>query len=162
MEQQQQQILLYGRPAAYQILKSILVSIRQAYDVKVAGSNSHPLDDMAQSILINIQLHHQHLQLQQHPHHQNPSIPLASFLQQISVPPQLYCTKQIRLLFSREVVGAHNVLALWDVFVELVSEGWDWMAIMEATAASRIVLCRDQILTPRQQDGTVLPPFSFC
>ena len=159
----EQHQLLWGRPAAYHILKSILVAVRQAFDVKVAGSNSHPLDDMAQAILANIQLHHRHQQQQQPPqfsHHQHQQqqgvVPLAPFLQQLSVPPQLYCTKQIRLLFSREVVGAHNVIALWDVFVELVSEGWEWMAVMETTAASRILLCRDQILTPRQQDGTVL------
>ena len=46
-----------------------------------------------------------------------------------------------------EVVGAHNIITLWDVFVELVSEGWEWMAIMETTAASRILLCRDQLLS---------------
>ena len=155
LEDNQQQQLLWGRPAAYRLLTSILVPLRQAFDVKVAGSNSHPLDDMAQAILANIQLHHRYQQLQKQNNSHN-GISLSPFLQQLSVPPQLYCTKQIRLLFSREVVGAHNIIALWDVFVELVSEGWEWMAVMETTAASRILLFRDQLLTPRQNDGTVV------
>ena len=153
-DKQQQQWSLWGRSAAYSLLKSILVAVRQAFDVKVTGSNSRPLDDMAQAILANIQLHHRYQQ-----QHQNQSVvgpSLSPFLQQLSVPPQLYCTKQIRLLFSREVVGAHNVIALWDVFVELVAEGWEWMAVMETTAAARILLCREDLLTPRQSDGTVV------
>ncbi|CAB9527224.1 TBC1 domain family member 5 [Seminavis robusta] len=130
--------LVFDRPAAYTMLQSILGHVRQAFDVKVA-SNSRPLEDMSHSTLSKIQ---QYYQNQGHPDR------LCPLLKSLSVPPQLYCTKWIRLLYSREVVGASNVIILWDVFVELVSEGWEWMALLETTAASRILMCQEELLKP--------------
>ncbi|CAB9525629.1 TBC1 domain family, member 5 [Seminavis robusta] len=130
--------LVFDRPAAYTMLRSILGHVRQAFDVKVA-SNSRPLEDMSHSILSKIQQYYQH---------QGRPDRLCPLLKSLSVPPQLYCTKWIRLLYSREVVGASNVIILWDVFVELVSEGWEWMALLETTAASRILMCQDELLKP--------------
>jgi Rab-GTPase-TBC domain len=134
--------LAFDRPAAYTMLRSILGHIRQAFDVKVA-SNSRPLEDMSHSILFK---------LQQYYHHAQRPDRLSPLLRSLSVPPQLYCTKWIRLLFSREVVGANNVLAMWSVFIQLVSEGYEWMAILETTAASRILLCQEALLT-QPSDG---------
>jgi Rab-GTPase-TBC domain len=134
--------LAFDRPAAYTLLRSILGHVRQAFDVKVA-SNSRPLEDMSHSIMFKIQ---------QYYHHSSRPDRLSPLLRSLSVPPQLYCTKWIRLLFSREVVGASSVLLLWGVFVQLVSEGWEWMAILETTAASRILLCQEALLS--QPDGT--------
>jgi len=42
-------------------------------------------------------------------------------LMQLQCPPELYTTRWIRLLFSREVQGKSNVLLLWDVFMDLWS-----------------------------------------
>jgi len=128
-------LLLFDRASSYRMLRSILSNIRQAFDVKVA-SNSRPLEDMAYSILAKLH--------QQHAHFGVPDR-ITPLLQSLSVPPQLYCTKWIRLVFSREVVGAQNVILLWDVFIRIVSEGWEWMAVLESAAAARILLCRDQL-----------------
>lgn len=136
--------LAFDRPAVYTMLRSIMGHVRQAFDVKVA-SNSRPLEDMSQTILFKIQ---------QYYHHSSRPDRLSPLLRSLSVPPQLYCTKWIRLLFSREVVGASSVLLLWGVFVQLVSEGWEWMAILETTAASRILLCQEALLS-QPDDGSL-------
>lgn len=142
IQMQEQSSMLFGRAAAYTMLRSMLGNIRQAFDVKVA-SNSRPLEDMSHAILAKIKQQHNYYGLQDK---------LTPLLISLSVPPQLYCTKWIRLLFSREVIGAQNVIILWDVFIELVSEGWEWMAVLETTAASRILLCRDQLLDTSMPD----------
>lgn len=128
--------LLFGKASAYFLLKSILNAIRQAYDVKMA-SNSRPLDDMARAILSKIK--QQYIT-------RGEVDKLTPLLESLSVPPQLYCTKWIRLLFSREVIDSENILKLWHVFIKLVSDGWEWMAVLESAAASRILLCQGDLL----------------
>jgi hypothetical protein len=44
---------------------------------------------------------------------------LASLQQTMGVPPELYCSKWIRLLFSREVSSIHQVLHLWDTLLTI-------------------------------------------
>jgi len=133
---------VFDKPALYSILRSILSDMRQAFDVKTS-SNSKPLQEMSHSILAKIKQQHTHHGLQDQ---------LCPLLLSLSVPPQLYCTKWIRLLFSREISGTMNVIMLWDTFIELVSENWEWMAILETTAACRILLCRDQLLETKPDD----------
>jgi hypothetical protein len=67
----------------------------------------------------------------------NPNIP----------PPPIYCTRWLRLLFSREVVGYENVFSLWDLFFSLL-ENNELMHVLEVTSASRILMLRDSLLNP--------------
>ena len=62
-------------------------------------------------------------------------------------PPPIYCTRWVRLMFSREVVGYENVFDLWDVFFEYYPTV---MRSLEVTCASRILLMRDALLNPEQ------------
>ena len=58
-------------------------------------------------------------------------------------PPPIYCTRWVRLLFSREIVGYENVFKLWDVFFE-----YNIMRVLEVTSACRVLLLRDALLNP--------------
>lgn len=89
----------------------------------------------------------------------------------LGVPPQLYCTRWVRLMFAREVVGYRNVLDMWDGFFHLAAEEeaarradeiaddndededvWllasqrCFMDVMECAAASMILMVRDRLL----------------
>lgn len=44
---------------------------------------------------------------------------LTSLQQIMGAPPELYCSKWVRLLFSREVSSVHEVLHLWDTFLSI-------------------------------------------
>lgn len=44
---------------------------------------------------------------------------LTSLQQAMGAPPELYCSKWLRLLFSREVSSVHQVLHLWDTFLSI-------------------------------------------
>ena len=41
---------------------------------------------------------------------------------QLGVPPQLFCTRWVRLIFAREVEGSESVLELWDAFFAIPAE----------------------------------------
>jgi len=94
----------------------------------------------------------------------------------LQCPPELYTTRWIRLLFSREVQGNQNVLLLWDVFLDLWSSSdasvsslhpsrytrpgvspplqlghWNLLEILETTAASMILLQRSSLLQQQQE-----------
>ena len=97
------------------------------------------------------------------------------YMHDMPVPPQLYCARWVRLMFSREVVGWYNVMKLWDVFFDLVNvEGSDsvrhegdgdcdkdgneavspppqrvtslLMEVLECAAASMILLIRERLV----------------
>lgn len=82
---------------------------------------------------------------------------LFQFVSSLTVPPELYCTRWIRLMFSREVKGLSNVMELWDSFFRLVSS-WKakpsegkmntLMNILETTAASMIMMVRNDLIPP--------------
>ena len=93
---------------------------------------------------------------------------------QLGVPPQLFCTRWVRLIFAREVEGSQNVLDLWDAFFAIAAEEevakrakesdddssdddddeediWllaslAFMDTLEAAAASMILLVRERLL----------------
>ena len=96
---------------------------------------------------------------------------LYQFITSVTIPPELYCTRWIRLMFSREVKGLDNVLKLWDAFFQLTSSlsssseitdvhggssGEDHanpmknnlMNILETTAASMIMMIRNELIPP--------------
>ena len=135
-------------PVAYALLESVLEQLQIAYDASVDHSLQHMSLAILSKLYQNNPTLHLHLTT-------SPSIP----------PPPIYCTRWVRLLFSREVVGYQNVLKLWDVFMEeqskpresenqhqdddhLVSAKVELMHVLEITAASRILLMTNELLDP--------------
>lgn len=135
---------------AYIIFENIMAQLSPAYEVRDPDSmeSRSPMEQMGQSILNKIKTVARDERLH-------------DFISQVSVPPELYCTRWIRLMFSREVVGWENVMMLWDIFFKLRSESstenetsatlrnTTLMDILETTAASMIFLIRDELLPPQ-------------
>ena len=71
---------------------------------------------------------------------------LADFISALDVPPELYCTRWVRLMFSREVCGLDNVFLLWDHFLNELTDTVSLMLVLETTAASMIILIQDKLL----------------
>ena len=114
-------------PICYALLERTLGQLQTAYD----ASGGKSLQQMSIAILGKI--------LQNDPtlyHHltNNPNIP----------PPPIYCTRWVRLMFSREVVGYESVFQLWDVFFSYANI----MHALEIASASRILLLKDALLMP--------------
>jgi hypothetical protein len=164
-------------PFAYALLENTLEQLQIAYDASVDQSLQHMSLAILTKLYQNDPVLHRHLTT-------SPNIP----------PPPIYCTRWVRLLFSREVIGYENVLRLWDVLYEeqfkpraahqlepqlpLVSNQSDYnnssssngdendesgargttkvtkpktvelMHVLEITAASRILLLRNDLLLP--------------
>jgi hypothetical protein len=129
-------------------LVHILTAIMPAYDVG-PSKQSQPLPAMSRRILNILQEHCPELHYT---------------LTELDTPPQLYLTKWIRLLYSREV-PVTQVLELWDeLFFPSVSvvnanvantttdntnqyhHQHTWMEVLECTAAARLLLWRQPIL----------------
>lgn len=111
---------------SFHLLERTLEKLQTAY--AVSGEDS--LNQMSRSILNKI---HQNDPALFQLLATNPNIP----------PPPIYCTRWVRLLFSREVAGYENVFELWDVFFE-----YKVMRVLEITCATRILLLRDALLNP--------------
>jgi len=114
-------------PICFVLLERTLEHLKTAYD----ASGGKSLQQMSIAILGKI--------LQNNPslyHHltNNPNIP----------PPPIYCTRWVRLMFSREVVGYENVFKLWDVLFSYANV----MQALEIMSASRILLIGDALLLP--------------
>lgn len=114
-------------PICFALLERTLEHLKTAYD----ASGGKSLQQMSIAILGKI--------LQNNPtlyYHltNNPNIP----------PPPIYCTRWVRLMFSREVVGYENVFKLWDVLFSYANV----MQALEITSASRILLISDALLLP--------------
>lgn len=101
---------------------------------------------------------------------------LFQFIQSMTIPPELYCTRWIRLMFSRDVKGLSNVMILWDEFFHLISKQSTThgeeeeeivnekqsetesstsrlMNILEITAASMIIMIRPKLIPNVQHMG---------
>jgi hypothetical protein len=122
----------------YTTVQHILDEIKISYDVPVPPIyDPKPLEVMSRRILSVV---HQH------------NAALHSCLHELSCPPQLYLTKWIRLLFSREV---YQVLELWDFFMQAIAderESYSWMHVLEQTAAARLLLCGPSLLSQAPAD----------
>ena len=135
-------------PIAYVMLECVLEQMQIAYDASADQSLHH----MSLAILGKLYQNHRalHLHLTS-----SASIP----------PPPIYCTRWIRLLFSREVSSYGNVLKLWDVFMDEQSKAKNkeqlqdqdtgaangkvgLMHVLEIAAASRILLLSNELLEP--------------
>lgn len=102
------------------MLERVLEQLELAYD----ASGEQSLQRLSQSILSKVRQNDPGLfqMLTTSPH-----IP----------PPPIYCTRWVRLLFSREVVGFENVFALWDVFFQYHPQ---IMRVLEMASVARILL----------------------
>jgi TBC1 domain family protein 5 len=129
-------------PICFALLEQTLEHLKTAYD----ASGGKSLQQMSIAILGKI--------LQNNPtlyYHltNNPNIP----------PPPIYCTRWVRLMFSREVVGYENVFKLWDVLFSYANV----MQALEITSAGRILLISDALLLPENNTLDLLmnvPPLS--
>ena len=108
----------------FAMTEAILTDIQPAYDV----GEHKPMEQMSLRVVdlvakADYQLRHR--------------------LDHLGIPPAIYLTKWIRLLFSREVV---DVMGMWDAMFQAKQDGFAWMMILEATAAARILQHRQAIL----------------
>ena len=74
----------------------------------------------------------------------------------INVPPQLYCTRWVRLMLCREFSTVAGVLTVWDAFFSLISphpNSSTLMEVLEYAAAVMILLQKDQLLKNHEYDG---------
>ncbi|KAI2501904.1 Rab-GTPase-TBC domain [Fragilaria crotonensis] len=145
----------------YCMFLAVMSQLGPAYDVKMNQGAESPMEQMAQSIMAKIRDTANDKNLHRH-------------LINLNCPPELYCTRWVRLMFSREVAGWKNVLLLWDIFFDLVATcpltsmarsrytrpgvspvlrlgGFSLMLVMEAASASMILLQRSALLS--HQDG---------
>jgi Rab-GTPase-TBC domain len=110
------------------MLERTLAQLELAYD----ASGEHSLQRMSQSILTKI---HQNSPKLFQKLTTSPHIP----------PPPIYCTRWVRLLFSREVVGFENVFALWDIFFQFYPQ---IMRALEMASVARILLMGNALMNP--------------
>mmetsp|Transcript_18311 Transcript_18311/g.27673 ORF Transcript_18311/g.27673 Transcript_18311/m.27673 type:complete len:678 (+) Transcript_18311:128-2161(+) len=96
---------------------------------------------------------------------------LYNLIQAVPMEHEVYCSRWIRLMMSREVVGLQLTFELWDIFMDLISKeatitskeqsyysligpekikvkigGWELEQVLEMTAASLIWLKRESLL----------------
>lgn len=135
---------------SYAIFEAIMTNLAPAYDadlgfVPASPMRQSPMELMGSSILQKIRT-------------VAADEELFRYVSEMTVPPQLYCTRWVRLMFSREVLGWDNVVLLWDVFFDQItipttssddndmSTPTTLMDVLESTAASMILLIRDKLL----------------
>jgi len=147
----------------YALLFAVLNPLQPAFDVAVASSSGEgstdagdkqPLVSLGRRVLQRIGLYHPTL--------------LQWLQQRVQVPPQLYLTKWIRLLFSRELVNpAQSVLPFWDFLFSQCSTNTNLMLVLEAAAAARLLYHAPKILSsedplhylmnvPQEQESSML------
>lgn len=146
----------YLRNDAYTMLERVMSSLSPAYDVKHSPSqSSSPMEIMGRSVVSKLK-------------DVAGDEALWQAVKAMHVSPELYCTRWVRLMFSREVLGWRNVLLLWDIFMDLITAHesirsmepsryakpgatlqlgqFTLMQVLESTAASMILLQRDALL----------------
>lgn len=73
---------------------------------------------------------------------------LATFIEELDVPPQVYCSRWTRLIFSREV-QENLIFHLWDeIFFQSAVDNIDYsfLRVLETASASMIILKQSQLL----------------
>jgi TBC1 domain family protein 5 len=146
----------YLRHDAFAMLERVMTFLSPAYDIKQSpNQSSSPMETMGRSIVAKLKDTASDEALWQTVKHMH-------------CPPELYCTRWVRLMFSREVLGWRNVLLLWDIFMDLMTAHesiksmepskyskpgaslqlgqFTLMEVLETTAASMILLQRDALL----------------
>lgn len=160
LEEKQESILdaVFLVHDAFTMFERVMSNLWPAYDVKQTMSQaSSPMEEMGRSVVAKLK-----------------SVvcdqALYDVVKAMHCPPELYCTRWVRLMFSREVLGWRNVLLLWDIFFDLVTchesitsmdpskytkpgispqlqlGRFTLMQVLESTAASMILLQREALL----------------
>lgn len=146
---------------AYTIFEAIMSMLSPAFEVRdihnKASSSSSTMEIIGNSIVGKIRSFARDEELYQ-------------LISSLSIPPEIYCTRWVRLMFSREVKGLSNVLILWDAFFQLVASitskitiavdeykgnyslpNNNLIHILESTAVTMIVMLRHELIQPIQQ-----------
>jgi len=143
---------------AFTMFERVMSNLSPAYDVKHSPSHkSSPMEEMGRSVVSQLKT----VVCDQ---------ALYDVVKAMHCPPELYCTRWVRLMFSREVLGWRNVLLLWDVFFDLITchesitsmepskyskpgvspqlqlGRFNLMQVLESTAASMILLQREALI----------------
>jgi hypothetical protein len=145
----------------YSMLSFVLYQLHPAYGVS-EHAHETPVETMVEQILAKLQFVAGDSSLYLH-------------LKQMNLPPELFCARWVRLMFSREVVDSKEVLTMWDIFLDastkhstilslgdaskytrpgmitnpLVMGQCTLMQVLETCAASYIWLHREKILSDR-------------
>ena len=137
---------------AYHMLTALLHQLGQAYGLSSSSSfqdfaaeTTNTVEDMGDCILAKLP-------------YVTRDKDLYTQLKSFHLPPELFSTRWMRLMFSREVEGWRNVMCLWDVFMDYVSVvpifssessrllgGWKLMDVLEMTAACHIWMHRQAL-----------------
>lgn len=146
----------YLQHDAFTMLERVMTFLSPAYDIKESpNQRSSPMETMGRSVMAKLK-------------DVASDEALWQIVKHMHCPPELYCTRWVRLMFSREVLGWRNVLLLWDIFMDLMTAHesitsmelskyskpgvslqlgqFTLMEVLETTAASMILLQRDALL----------------
>jgi len=94
---------------AFTMFERVMSNLSPAFDIKALPSqSSSPMEEMGRSVISQLKT----VVCDQ---------ALYDVVKAMHCPPELYCTRWVRLMFSREVLGWRNVLLLWDVFFDLLT-----------------------------------------
>lgn len=135
----------------YTLFEMIMYHLSPAYDAAIlkrpphctpqiarrARPSSSPMQAMGISILAKVR--------------RSAGDPLYKLLSHtINVPPQLYCTRWVRLMLARELSSVAGVLSVWDSFFSLISphpNSSTLMEVLEFASAVMILMCKDPLLS---------------
>lgn len=128
----------YQAPLTYQLLTKVLHGMATAFDVHNGSSTGSALQTIGRRVDHTVRTHEPLL---------------GQRLAKLQVPPQMYFTKWIRLLFAREVV---DVLGFWDeAFFGSQVAAHDFMPVLEAWTAARLLIWSAHFMSIRD-DGQLL------
>ena len=144
---------------AYALFDEIMSRLKPAYKIKeneiVSSQKQSPMETVGNNILNKIRDIAKDEVMYQ-------------FIKDMSVPPEMYCTRWLRLMFSREVSHQYgeNIWMLWDAFFILLSPALskspqltfditetfvastNLMNVLEMTAVSMLSLVRHELVPP--------------
>ena len=108
---------------SYSMLEYILDQLQPAYGA-CQRSCETPVEDMVQDILSKLQYVAGESSLYLH-------------LTQMNLPPELFCARWVRLMFSREVVDWKEALTMWDIFLDVSTKHSSILSLEDAARYTR-------------------------
>eukprot|EP00977_Amphora_coffeiformis_P007512 scaffold1640_cov161-Amphora_coffeaeformis.AAC.35 len=124
----------YQAPLTYHLLAQVLQGMAAAFDIQNGGSAGSALQTIGRRVDYAVRTH-------------DPL--LGQRLAKLQVPPQMYFTKWIRLLFAREVT---EVLEFWDeAFFGTPVTAQNFMPLLEAWTAARLLIWSAHFMSIRDE-----------
>ena len=108
---------------SYSMLEYILTQLQPAYGACQSACET-PVEDMVQDILSKLQFVAGESSLYLH-------------LTQMNLPPELFCARWVRLMFSREVVDWKEALTMWDIFLDASTKHPSILSLEDAARYTR-------------------------